>query len=246
MKKKYVRWTAWAIATPFILFIIVCILIYLPPIQNFLVDKAAVYASQATGMKISVGRISLSFPLNLVVTDVDAVSQQNDTLLNVHRLQVNVQLLPLLKKQVEVDGISIKEATINSNGLIDGMQVKGSLGELFISSHGVDLDPETAVVNKVLLKDTDLSLCLNDTTAADTTKTDTTYWKIILQDIDLQNVALALEMPQDSLSLSAAWQEAALRNGLIDLHKSAYSLQSFLIKDGRVKYDSGADRKSVV
>ena len=41
----------------------------LPPIQNFLVDKAAVYASEATGMNISVGRISLSFPLNLVVTN---------------------------------------------------------------------------------------------------------------------------------------------------------------------------------
>ena len=72
MKKKYVRWTLWTIASPFILFIILCILIYLPPIQNFLVDKAAVYASEATGMNISVGRISLSFPLNLVVTDVDA------------------------------------------------------------------------------------------------------------------------------------------------------------------------------
>jgi len=41
--------------------------------------------------------------------------------------------------------------------------LNGTLGELFISSHGVALDPETAIVNKVLLKDTDLSLCLNDT-----------------------------------------------------------------------------------
>lgn len=76
-----------------------CILIYLPPIQNFLVDKAAVYASEATGMNISVGRISLSFPLNLVVTDVDAASPHKDTLLSVRRLQVNVQLLPLLKSR---------------------------------------------------------------------------------------------------------------------------------------------------
>lgn len=76
-----------------------CILIYLPPIQNFLVDKAAVYASEATGMNISVGRISLSFPLNLVVTNVDAASPHNDTLLSVRRLQVNVQLLPLLKSR---------------------------------------------------------------------------------------------------------------------------------------------------
>lgn len=239
MKKKYVRWTLWTLASPFILFIILCILIYLPPIQNFLVDKAAVYASEATGMKISVGRISLSFPLNLVITDVDAASQHNDTLLSVRRLQVNVQLLPLLKKQVEVDGISLQGATVNSNDLIHGMKLNGTLGELFISSHGVALDPETAIVNKVLLKDTDLSLCLNDTTAADTTKSDTTYWKIILQDIDLQNVSFALDMPLDSLSLTTSLDEATLRNGLIDLHKSAYSLQTFRIKNGRVNYDSG-------
>lgn len=239
MKKKYVRWTLWTLASPFILFIILCILIYLPPIQNFLVDKAAVYASEATHMRISVGRISLSFPLNLVITDVDAASQHNDTLLSVRRLQVNVQLLPLLKKQVEVDGISLQGATVNSNDLIHGMKLNGTLGELFISSHGVALDPETAIVNKVLLKDTDLSLCLNDTAAADTTESDTTYWRIILQDIDLQNVSFALDMPSDSLSLATSLDKAALRNGLIDLHKSAYSLQTFQIQNGRVRYDSG-------
>lgn len=240
MKKKYVRWTLWTVASPFILFIILCILIYLPPIQNFLVDKAAVYASEATGMKFSVGRIALSFPLNLVVTDVDAASRHNDTLLSVRRLQVNVQLLPLLKKQVEVDGISLQGATVNSNDLIHGMRLNGTLGELFIASHGVALDPETAIVNKVLLKDTNLSLCLNDTAAADTTAADTTYWKIILQDIDLQNVSFALDMPLDSLSLAASLDGATLRNGLIDLHRSAYSLQTFTIDNGRVRYDSGS------
>lgn len=39
------------------------------------------------------------FPLNLVVTNVDAASPHNDTLLSVRRLQVNVQLLPLLKSR---------------------------------------------------------------------------------------------------------------------------------------------------
>lgn len=98
-EKKYIRWTIWTVASPFILFILLCILIYLPPIQNFLVDKAASYASESTGMNIKVGRISLSFPLNLVVNDVEASSQHNDTLLSVKRLQVNVQLLPLLKNK---------------------------------------------------------------------------------------------------------------------------------------------------
>jgi hypothetical protein len=95
MKKKYVRWTLWTIASPFILFIILCILIYLPPIQNFLVDKAAVYASEATGMNISVGRISLSFPLNLVVTDVDAASP---LMTRFQFISFSLSTLPFLQK----------------------------------------------------------------------------------------------------------------------------------------------------
>lgn len=240
MKKKHIRWALWTIASPFILFLILCILIYLPPIQTFLVDKAAVYASRASGMNITVGHISLSFPLRLVMSDVDAVSPQNDTVFSVQRLQVNVQLLPLLKKQVEVDGIALQGASVNSGDLIEGMRLSGTLGEFFLSSHGVALDPETAIVNKVLLKDTDLSLCLNDTTAADTTATDTLYWKIILQEMDLQNVAFSLQMPSDTMTVSAALDEALLRNGLVDLHKSAYSLQTFRIKNGRLKYDGSA------
>lgn len=68
-------------------FIVLCILIYIPAIQNFIVDKATSYASQATGMNIHIQRISLSFPLNLVVHETTVTTPQ-DTLLNVERLTV--------------------------------------------------------------------------------------------------------------------------------------------------------------
>ena len=42
---------------------------------------------------------------------------------------------------------------------------------------------------------------------------DTGYWKIILQDIDLQNVSFALDMPLDSLSLAASLDNAILQIG---------------------------------
>ncbi len=239
-RRKYIRWMLWAVATPFILFAILCILIYLPPVQNFFVSKATDHASEVTGMKIEVGRITLSFPLDLVVKDIKAMSEEGDTLLQVDRLQVEVQMLPLLKKQVEVDGISLKGATVDSRHLLPGMTLNGHLGELFISSHGVTLDPEAAVINKVWLKDTDLSLCLNEAAETDTTSSDTLYWKIYLQDMDLENVTFALSMPHDSLSLSTSLGEATLRNGEIDLHSSAYSLESLRIKDGQLTFDSGS------
>lgn len=245
MKKKYVRWILWVIASPFILLFVIGILLYLPPVQNFVLDKAMVYASEATGMNINVGHISLSFPLKLVVEDVDATSEQNDTLLSLKRLQVRVQMLPLLRKQVEVDAISVEGVTVDTQDLMDGMTLKGTLGEFFLSSHGVALDPELAIVNKVLLKDTDLYLCMNDTTAADTTATDTVYWKFILKDIDLQNVSFAMDMPLDTLSMAVSLDEALLRNGSVDLHKSAYFLETFQIKNGRVKYDGAVEPDSI-
>ena len=223
--KKYLRWTGIAVASPFILFILLCILIYIPPIQNFLVNTATRYASEATGMQISIGRISLSFPLDLVVNHTVVVDKQ-DTILNAERLTAKVQLMPLLRKKVELDGLQLTKASVNTANLIEGLTLKGNLGELFVSSHGVDLDPETAIVNTLSLKDTHLSVCMADTTAADTTSSAPLYWKIQLKNVDLENVSFAMQMPLDSLDMSASIGKLSLRNGLVDLHKSAYSAQT--------------------
>lgn len=96
--EKYLRWTGIAVASPFILFILLCILIHIPPIQNFLVNTATRYASEATGMQISIGRISLSFPLDLVVNNTVIIDKQ-DTILNAKKLTAKIQLTPLLRKK---------------------------------------------------------------------------------------------------------------------------------------------------
>ena len=71
--KKFLKWTGIIISIPFALLIIISILIYIPPIQNFAVRKAATIASEATGMDINVGKITLSFPLNLNIHRVSAI-----------------------------------------------------------------------------------------------------------------------------------------------------------------------------
>lgn len=239
MNKKYIRWIVWAAASPFILFIVVGILIYLPPIQNALVDKAAQSASKALGMQIEVGRISLSFPLNLVVTDVEAISEK-DTLLQLKRVQVNIELLPLLKKQVQIEGISIEQAQLNSADFIPGMQVAGQIGELFIRSRGVELEPEQATINQIVLKDSKINLCMNDSVPADTTQSDTLFWKLLVNQVELENVAFGMQMASDSLNLDLYLKKGELKEGFIDLHQSAYALQHFSVTGGEVKMDQGA------
>ncbi len=65
----------WGVVlTPLVLVLLIIVLLYIPPVQDYLRKEATVRASAATGMEITVDRIDLRFPLRHIA----AVS--NDTL----------------------------------------------------------------------------------------------------------------------------------------------------------------------
>ena len=237
--KKFLKWCGIIISLPFALFIIISILIYIPPVQEFMVRKAASAASAAAGMDISVGRISLSFPLNLNILDVSAV-QEKDTLLSAGKITLKVQMKPLLRKQVEIDAFRLEEISLNTRDMISGLSLKGELGELYLESHGVALSPETAVINLFILKDTHMDICMADTAAADTAAGEPLYWQFMLHEAVLENVAINLSMPLDSMRMGVNIGSAALTEGLVDLRKEAYSIQKFRIRNSSVRYASGS------
>ena len=241
-KTRKIRWWMWLIASPFLVFLLAIILLYLPPVQRFAVDKASAIASESTGLDIAVGRLDLRFPLDLLVREVSAVQPEtNDTLLSVERLKVELRLWKLLKKEIEIEEISLRNATVDSRDFIDGMEVNGHLGELFLESHGVIFSPQTARVNDFFIKNTDLTLTLDELAPTDTTTSDTLYWKIILEKIDLENVAFALRMPKDSLFLRTNLPNVALRDGLVNLRESSYFVQKITVDEASLAYDMGLE-----
>ena len=239
--KKILKWCGIIISIPFALFIIISILIYIPPVQDFIVKKAASMASTATGMDINVGRISLSFPLNLNIHNVSAV-QENDTLLNAGKITLKVQMKPLFRKQVEIDAFKLEEISLNTMNMIEGLALKGELGELYLESHGVALSPETATINSFILKDTHMDICIADTAAADTTAGEPLYWQFMLQKANLENVAINLSMPLDSMNMGVNIGSATLMEGLVDLRKEAYSIHKFRINNSSASYVSGNEK----
>ena len=240
MKRKWIKWVSWVILTPILLFVVLMILLYVPPVQNFLRKQATVYASQATGMQINVGRIDLRFPLNLLVRDVEVV-QAPDTLLTLASLNVHVQAMPLFKGKIEVDDITIQRVAVNSANLIEGMQIRGVLGRFFLESHGVDLGNELAVINRAELSDTHIGLILTDTTT--TEKPDTASapvnWKVNLHALNLKNVSFSMQLPADSMRMAAHVGEVTVNDVSADLKQQFYGLRSFLLTGASVNYDTG-------
>ena len=160
------------------------------------------HVSKAIGMDLNVGRIDLRFPLNLRVRDVDVVQHQ-DTLLILGNLDVSVKVIPLFKGVIDVNKVTLDNVKVNSANLIDGIRIEGELGHFFLSSHGINLSKEEALVNQVELLDTRIKLLLNDTTT--TEKVDTASapvnWKFDVRALKLSNIGFEMQTPADSTTM---------------------------------------------
>ena len=83
-------------------------------------------------MQIGIEQIRLSFPLDLTVKGVEVVNPPADTLLSLQSLTVRVRALPLLRKQVLVEAIDLRNVKVNTGTMIEGMEIKGFLGKLYL------------------------------------------------------------------------------------------------------------------
>lgn len=68
--KKLMKWGSIILLTPILLILLLTVMLYLPPVQNWAVKQVAAYASESTGMDISVKYVKLVFPLKLGVEGV--------------------------------------------------------------------------------------------------------------------------------------------------------------------------------
>ncbi|MCD8319078.1 MAG: translocation/assembly module TamB domain-containing protein [Paraprevotella sp.] len=237
MKKKIFKWIVGILFTPIILFLIVAALLYIPPIQDFAVRKATVYLSDATGMKFHIGRLRLTFLFDIDLQNVEISDAQNDPLLNVERLAVDLSLTSLLHGQVDVEGIELDQATVNTKSFITGMELKGHIGRFFLDAHSVEIPQEMVQVDNALLSDADIAIALNDSTAPKDTTTSVVNWKIALHKVGLDRIRFRLSMPGDSMKVSACLSNATLQEGFVDLGNSAYTAKSIDLHADSLFYD---------
>ena len=240
--KKTAKWIGIAVVTPFLLLIILTLLLYLPPVQNWAVQKVAAIVSEKTGMEITVEHVSLKFPLDLGIEGFralhtnDSLPQVKDTIADIQELVVDVRLLPLLEKKVIIDQLSLNQAKINTNGFISDLRIKGQLEELWLSSKGIDLDQETAEVNGARLSEAQLDIALSDTAAVDTTKS-TMKWIINADSLSFSKTSLTLHLPGDTLNVATYMGHAVAHEAIVDIGNNIYKVKHLDWRDGRMNYD---------
>ncbi|MBQ9636456.1 MAG: translocation/assembly module TamB domain-containing protein [Prevotella sp.] len=249
--KKALKWIGAAVLIPILLFALLAGLLYFPPFQQWAVRQASSYASEKTGLNISVGTVRLKFPLDLRLDDVVAVQPPGDTIASIGSVVADVQLRPLLKKQVVIDELTFEQARVNTADFIQAARVRGDVGKLRVTNSDVFLngkdDPSVSDVNlsNVLLSDARLDVVLADSVPEDTTESETS-WRIFAEKAKIENSDIKLTMPaaDGPTQVTAHLGQAEVSSGVFDLKRGSYSVGSVSIDGSALAYDSGSGNQS--
>ena len=233
--KKALKWLGITVATPIALFLLLAILLYIPPVQNFAVHQVANYLSGNLGMDVRIDKVRLAFPLDLAVHHMTAV-EKGDTLLNADRLRLNVKLMPLFEGRADVDGFELYGLVIDTKSYILNTRIKGHAGQLTAAAHGVDWEKELVNLDHARLHDADIYVTLSDTAKKDTTESKA-KWNIAVKKVDIERSKVHLQMPGDSMRIYAKLGRAALRGGAFDTGRNYYAVKALQLQDCDVNYD---------
>ena len=233
--KKALKWLGITVATPIALFLLLAILLYIPPVQNFAVHQVANYLSGNLGMDVRIDKVRLAFPLDLAVHHMTAV-EKGDTLLNADRLRLNVKLMPLFEGRADVDGFELYGLVIDTKSYISDTRIKGHAGQLTAAAHGVDWKKELVNLDHARLHDADIYVTLSDTAKKDTTESKA-KWNIAVKKVDIERSKVHLQMPGDSMRIYAKLGRAALRGGAFDTGRNYYAVKALQLQDCDVNYD---------
>lgn len=241
--KKILKVIGLVVGIPLALIVLLTIALYLPPVQNWAVRQVASYASKTTGMNISVGHVSLLFPLDLGVERA-LVVDRGDTVAHIGEARVDVKLLPLLHSKVDIESLSMKDVKLNTKSFISNTQIKGQLKSIFIAG-GTEVNwrESLADVSSLNLNDGAITVWLADTAKQDTTPS-TNRWVVKARELRLRNTAFTLHMPGDTMSVALQMPALKAKTLTLDLGKGAYSVSRLLWQQGALAYDNNFEARA--
>ncbi|MDR2139061.1 MAG: translocation/assembly module TamB domain-containing protein [Tannerella sp.] len=236
--KKGLR-TAGRIALAVLLAMVLSgVLLYVPPVLHRVTDHVLQVVFSGTGIRVQMEEIRLSFPLNLMIREVSVTGSARDTLLHVGRADVSVRPLPLLKGEVAISAFRLERVRLDTRSWTEGVEITGVIGSLTTSDDRIHLVREEVWLSELLLADATVNVRIVSPVPPDTTAPPN-RWKLQLEDIRLQRLSAALQMPSDSLQVVSAIENMTLRTGNIDFDTERYSAMQFLLSGATVDYDAG-------
>ena len=98
--KRFFKYLGRTILAILGLLLLIVFLLYLPPVQDFLLRKAERYAASHYDLEVRIGHFRLGFPFDLVLDDVYAGKTAGDTLVAAEAIRLRVNIDRIFRKEL--------------------------------------------------------------------------------------------------------------------------------------------------
>ncbi len=215
--------------------------IYIPAVQQWGKQQIIHRVKESTGMDLSVGGLSIGFPLRLQVNDILLLTAPQDTMLQSARVKVGIHPVALLGGNVDVREIKLEETLFRFSAADSSLHLIAHIKELATRHATVDLIERRITLPDTRLTDGDMILNLHES-QPDTSVTESSMpdWKISIGNLSLSQIHYAMQMRPTIESLDATVGEATLQKGEIDLHRQTVHIAETIIDKGDYRYYPGS------
>ena len=225
------------IATPIVVIGVLILLLYIPPVQRAVVEKTCEEIGEMSGYDVSIGSITLSFPLRLKTTEF-SMSKDDSVYFQGKRLDAHVSFMPLLTGKVEVNYLSIEGLDVDTRDIMPDMRVDGKVGFVRVVARDADLKNSVAYIRQLHVADTDLNITMADTTVV-SEESEPLPWIIKLRRGSIKNSRIGLSIPHDTLSAGVYIENMLLGRGRMDISSGNFAVRKFIIANSTVEYNKG-------
>ena len=236
-RHKGLKIASWILGILLLIIVLLPLTLYIPWVQNIVKDYACEWASEKTGMEISVGRILVKFPLDVSVDDVLILDKNRDTMLVAENVTADVAFKPLLDKRVEVDEAQLtngkyrlvtEDSSLVLNTAVQHAQFKGV---------GVDITHNEVNVMDGSLRGGDVTLSyLPHKVVHERDTTTAAPWHIRAHTLTLDDVNYKMDMLPTIDNMEAHIDHAVLKGGVVDTGEKTVDARSLEVDSADVRY----------
>ena len=225
----------WIIITIFAL----PLLLYIPPVQTFVKNLAEKVVYDSTGMKVTIDKFRLKFPLDLSLQGLTVLDLAGDTMVNAKEALVDVKMLPLLGLDVRFNKVRLDEGYYRMVSADSSMIVNVRAGLLTLDEKSfANFRTGEITLNETLLRDGSIQLYMDvwkqKPTPPDTTESP--QFLIKANNLQLENISFGMSMLPTIDTLSLRVGNINLKEGVVDLGKNSIDWGILSISDGSVTY----------
>ncbi|WP_338815030.1 translocation/assembly module TamB domain-containing protein [Bernardetia sp. Wsw4-3y2] len=208
----------WIFGSIFGLLALVFVLLFLPPVQDFLTHKAEDFLSKKLTTKVDVETIRLSLPLGLSINGLYIEDLEQDTLLYAGHFEADINPFALIKKKLQITEIKLDD--VYANIWID----EDSVSNIdFVNAAFAPTDSA-----KMSEDQTTTQIESNDTTGVG--------FVISLGGADFKNINLKFDDRYNGNDIKGKIGQLKIDVDDFDLNNLSFTVKDILLKDTDLRY----------